>query len=88
MPVPKPMASLVLEPKNMKAISLPHVVMSYHVNQPTHSRIIDPEAISDRLARFGRSRRMRVCDSTDSVEGSALRFFEKASFLVARYSIM
>ncbi len=40
----------------MRAISLPHVVTSYHINQPTQARIIDPKAIRNKLARFGKRR--------------------------------
>lgn len=47
MPIPKLMTSPVLEPKKIKATSLPKIVISYHVKQATQTRIIDPKAISN-----------------------------------------
>ena len=38
------MFSPVLEPENIRAMSLPHTVISYHVNWPTKARVIDPKA--------------------------------------------
>ncbi len=50
------MASPVLEPKNIRAISLSHVVVSYHTSQPTQIIIVDPKAVRNRLGRFARPR--------------------------------
>ena len=62
MPTPRLIASPVLDPKNIKAISLfhalPQTVRSYHVNQPTQARIIDPEPARSELNRF-RKRKLR-----------------------------
>ena len=54
MPIPRLIASSILERKNIRARSLPHVVISYHVNQPTQARMVDPKAIRNKLATFQR----------------------------------
>jgi len=53
MPIPRLMASPVLEPKNIRTMSLSHEVMSYHVNQPIQVRINDPKAIKNKPTKFG-----------------------------------
>ena len=50
------MASPALDPKKMRAIFLPHEAISYHVNQPTQARVINPEATSTKPATSGNIR--------------------------------
>jgi len=45
------MASPVLEPK-IEVRLLPHVVMSYHVNQPTQARAYGPRATRTKPTSF------------------------------------
>ncbi|MDH5636581.1 MAG: hypothetical protein OEY47_07975 [Candidatus Bathyarchaeota archaeon] len=46
------MYSAVLELKNMRVMSLLHVVMSYNVNWPTQNRVNDPKAAVNQPAFF------------------------------------
>jgi hypothetical protein len=54
MPIPRLIASPVLDPKNIEEMSLPHEVISCHVSQLTQARIIDPEAVRNKPAIFGK----------------------------------
>jgi len=49
----------------MRAMSLPHTLMSYKVSQLTQARIIDPKAVKNKLTRFGKKCGLR-CDSIGS----------------------
>lgn len=82
MPIPKPIASSVLELKNMRVRFLmwPHVVTSYHISQQIQARVIDPKAIRIRLGRFD----MRLLKSCLRASGknAMVSFFEGFFFLV------
>jgi len=60
MPIPRLIASPILGPRNIRAISLFHVVISYHVNQPTQARTIDPEPVRNRLDKFSKRRLLAI----------------------------
>jgi hypothetical protein len=53
MSIPRLKASPVLEAKKIKARFLFHVVVSYHVNQPTQARMIDPRVAVTKPTSLG-----------------------------------
>ena len=88
MPTPRLIASPVLEPKKIRAISLfhtlPHTVKSYHVNQPTQARIIDPEPVKSKLTRFGKRKLRCNFRRNDSFSNFSLPLIFRAIFYYAR----
>ena len=61
------MCSAVLELKNMRAMSLPQVIMSNNVSWATQAKAITPRAIKDRLSALRNLRNVGLCAGYVSV---------------------
>lgn len=79
MPIPRLQASPVLALKNIDAMSLPHVVMSYHMSHPTHAITISPKTMGNSQILGKRRRTYRL--TVDVAVGSILFEFPFLLFL-------
>ena len=69
MSIPKAgnMCSAVLELKNMRAMSLPQVIMSNNVSWVTQAKVVAPRDIKDKLSALRNLRYVGVCAGYVSV---------------------